>query len=264
MKSYTGILILIVLGSCHLRAEIPAGWNTNYAETISAAASAQQPALIYFTASWCGPCKLMSRITLTDPAIAQTIADLPHAAVDIDEHPDIASKHHVNAVPTFVLLSTAENETKRTTGFQATGDFLQWLTNSIAETKAAMVRQALAKKNLAEVDQLLAATETNSIQLAAMKLFALGDERETAVVQAAADRLKAIAMRHPAALLDGLNDPRLATRIQVANALQSKIGDEFDVDPWSDAASRQKSIIVWREKLTNVENSVPNRKSAKN
>jgi len=65
-------------------------------------------------------------------------------------------------------------------------------------------------------------------------------------------------------LLDGLNDPRLATRIQVANALHFKIGDGFDVDPWSDVANRQKGVLVWREKLTNGKDSVPSRKSAKN
>jgi hypothetical protein len=36
--------------------------------------------------------------------------------------------------------------------------------------------------------------------------------------------------------------PAPATRIQAANALHYKIGDAFDVDPWSDAATREKRI----------------------
>ena len=147
------------------------------------------------------------------------------------------------------MVSTAEDEVERTTGFQAPGDFLQWLTNSISEAKAAMVRQALSKKNLADVDQLLASTEMNSFQQAVEKLYDLCDERDPAIVQAAADRLKTLASRDPAALLDGLKDPRLATRIQVANALHFKIGDAFDVDPWSDTAIREKKILVWRSEL---------------
>ena len=70
MKPSIAILILIVAGSLALRAEIPVGWSTNYVASLSAAASEQQPTLAFFTASWCGPCKLMSRITLTDPVIA--------------------------------------------------------------------------------------------------------------------------------------------------------------------------------------------------
>jgi thioredoxin 1 len=255
MKLLPVILFLIAAGSFAVRAEIPAGWSTNYAATISAAESAQQPALVYFTASWCGPCKLMSRITLADPALSETVSDIEHVAVDIDEHPDLASKHGIGAVPTFIMLSTADDEVERTTGFQAVGDFLPWLTNSVSEAKAAIVRQALARKSLADVDQLLASTEANSIHLAAVKLFGLCDERDNAVVQAAADRLKTIANRDPAALLDGLNDPRLATRIQIANALHYNIGDGFDVDPWSDAATREKRILAWREQLKRTPDS---------
>ncbi len=233
-----------------MRAEIPAGWSTNFAGVVTTAASAQQPVLVFFTASWCGPCKLMSRITLTDPVIAAALSNVDHVAVDIDEHPDLATKHHVTAVPTFIMLSTVDAEMDRTTGFQSTGDFMQWLTNSISGAKEAVAQQAFAKKELAAVDQLLDSMETNSLHLAAMKLFDLCDFRAPAIIQAAADRLKTIANRDPAVLLDGLTDPRLATRIQIANTLRIKIGDEFDIDPWSDVVSRQKKILPWREALT--------------
>ena len=178
------------------------------------------------------------------------ISNVDHVAVDIDEHPDLATKHHVSAVPTFIMLSTADDEMDRTTGFQPTGDFLQWLTNGFAGAKEAVAQQAFAKKELAAVDQLLDSMQTNSLHLAAMKLFDLCNIRDAVIVQAAADRLKTIANRDPSVLLDGLNDPRLATRIQIANTLHAKIGDEFDVDPWSDAVSRQKRILSWREELT--------------
>ena len=248
MKTFLTILLALA-GTLAARAELPAGWGTNYAAAISAAATAQRPVLVYFIASWCGPCKLMSRLTLTDPEVVQTLSTVECVALDIDEHPDLAAKYGVSAVPTLVMLSTAEAEVKRATGFQALADFMPWLTNSISEAKAAVVHQSLSKKNLAEVDQLLAATDPNSIHQAAVKLFDLCDERDPAVVKAAADQLKTIASRDPAALLDGLNDPRLATRIQVANALHSKLGAGFDIDPWSDAATRGKKIPVWREKL---------------
>ena len=97
---------------------------------------------------------------------------------------------------------------------------------------------------------MLDSMQTNSLHLAAMKLFDLCNIRDAVIVQAAADRLKTIANRDPSVLLDGLNDPSLATRIQIANTLHAKIGDEFDVDPWSDAVSRQKRILSWREELT--------------
>ena len=191
----------------------------------------------------------MSRTTLNAPVILQAISEVNHAAVDIDEHPDLAAKYNVAAVPTFVMLATAYDESDRTTGFKTADDFLPWLTNGVSAARLALAQHVVARKSLAEIDRLLAATNVDAARQAVAKLFPLCDDREPAIAQTAVDRLKTIATRDPAGLLDGLNDPRLITRIQVANALRSRIGDEFDIDPWADAAARQKSILVWREKL---------------
>jgi hypothetical protein len=49
--------------------------------------------------------------------------------------------------------------------------------------------------------------------------------------------------------LDGLIDPRLPTRIQVANVLRARLGDSFDVDPWSELVVRAVAIQKWRTRL---------------
>ncbi len=255
MKLLSTILFIFVLGAWSARADLPADWSTNYDTTLAAAATNQEPALVYFTASWCGPCKLMTRITLTDPVVTQTLSNIEHVAVDIDEHTDLASAHGISAVPTFVMLSDGGDEVNRATGFQPGGDFLEWLTNGISEAKEATKRQSLSKQSLAEVDQLLVATGTNSIRLAAAKLFDLCALHDNGIVQAAAARLKILATGNPAALLDGLNDPRLAVRIQAANTLRLAIGDSFDVDPWGDTAVREKAINIWREKFSGASDS---------
>ena len=153
------------------------------------------------------------------------------------------------------MLSAGGDEVDRTTGFQAVGDFLEWLTNGMSEAKEAAIRQALSKQALAEVDQLLKATGTNSTHLVALKLFDLCVVRDSDIVQAAAARLKVLATRDPAALLDGLNNPRLAVRIQAANTLRLAVGDTFDVDPWGDNAVREKAINIWREKFAGASGS---------
>jgi thioredoxin 1 len=249
MKSLSAIFFVFVSGALVARAELPADWSTNYDATLAAAAANQEPALVYFTASWCGPCKLMTRLTLTDPAVAQMLSNIEHIAVDIDEHHDLASTLGISAVPTFVMLSAGGDEVDRATGFQDVGDFLQWLTNGMSEAKEATVRRALSEQALADADQLLKATGTNSTHLVALKLFDLCVVRDSDIVQAAVARLRILAARDPAALLDGLNNPRLAVRIQAANTLRLAIGDSFDVDPWGDTAAREKTIETWRERL---------------
>ena len=252
MKSLFLLFLLTFAVALAARAELPAGWGTNYPVAISAAAAAPRPALVYFTAAWCGPCKLMARLTLADPEIVQTLAAVECVALDIDAHPDLAARHGVTAVPTLVMLSTAETEVERATGFQSPADFLPWLTNAISRAQAALLHQALTRKTLAEVDQLLGSAATNSLSSAAVKLFDLCDERDSAVASSAADRLKTIAGHAPAVLLDGLGDARLAVRIRVANALRDQLGEAFDVDPWSDPAAREKHIAAWREALAKM------------
>jgi len=248
MKYFIRILFLLVWLAPAARAEIPAGWSTN-TNSISSNAGSKQPVLVFFTASWCQPCKLMARLTLTNNFVKQVVTNLTHIAVDIDDHPDLAQRYGIDGVPTFVLLSDNGTEVRRTSGFQPASDFLHWLTNGVTESQAAIVYRAECQKKLAAVDQLIASTGTDSFPQAATLLFDLCAERDEAISRAAAERLKTVAAHDPAALSDGLADARLATRIQVANALHDRLGGTFDFDPWTDLTVRSKSAQQWRAKL---------------
>jgi len=250
MKTFPAILLLVVGLARVAGAEVPAGWSTNYAATLSQAAAEHKPALVFFTASWCGPCQMMVRSTLPEPAVQQALSNFTRVAIDIDEQHDLASQHGIEAVPTFLLLTSAGDEVLRNTGFQAADDFVPWLTNGLSSAREAALHQALVRTNLAEVDQLLASTNADATQQCARKLFDLCAERDEATVRSAAERLTALASRQPAALLDGLGDPRLAARIQVANALRVRLGEEFNVDPWAEPAARAEAVKKWRTQLS--------------
>jgi thioredoxin 1 len=248
MKHLHLILILLIVNAGVARAELPAGWSTNLTAALTDAGSNQQPLLVWFTASWCGPCQL-GRTTLTNEAVVQVLSTISHVALDLDEHRDLAERHNVEAVPTFALLSTGGDEVERTTGYQPPDEFLQWLTNSISEAKETAARQSRCQEQLAAADQLLSGTNAGSARQAAVELFGLCAERNRAISQAAVARLRVLAVREPALLLDGLKDPRLAVRIQVANMLRDRLGDGFDVDPWNNAASSGPAIEKWRGML---------------
>jgi thioredoxin-like negative regulator of GroEL len=252
MKVLTVILLLMLVGSQAVFADIPVDWSTNYNDVLSSGGTNHAPALLYFTASWCGPCKLMSRTTLTDPAVIQALSNVDHVALDIDEHSDLASQFGVTAVPTLIMLY-AGHEVDSATGYRPVGEFLGWLTNGVNEAQATAARLTRARTELADVDQLLGSTETNSTRLAATKLFDLCAQPESDVASSAVVRLRRLAVRDPVAVLDGVNDSRLAVRIQAANVLREAIGDSFDVDPWYDAAARLKIADVWRAKLSLVD-----------
>lgn len=56
--------------------------------------------LIKFGAEWCGPCKKV------EPVLQQFIeANLCKVTIyDVDEHPEMAEKYHIQSIPAFVWL----------------------------------------------------------------------------------------------------------------------------------------------------------------
>ncbi|XP_010539941.1 PREDICTED: thioredoxin H2-like isoform X1 [Tarenaya hassleriana] len=57
--------------------------------------------VIDFTASWCGPCKMMAPVF---QGLAEKFTDVEFVKIDVDEVPDVAREFGVQAMPTFVLV----------------------------------------------------------------------------------------------------------------------------------------------------------------
>jgi thiol-disulfide isomerase/thioredoxin len=247
MKRITTILFAAI-ASMHCALASPPGWSTNYNAALSQATGRGQPLLVYFTASWCGPCKLMARTTFNNEAVTQALNGLPHVVVDIDENRTLAETHGIEAVPTFEILTPEGDEVVRTTGYREAGEFLQWLTNSVVEVKRAAEDRKRMEEQLTATDSLMTSTDAGSLTKAAGQLFDLYAESEGDIRSKAAKRIVALSARKPVLVLEGLNHPRLIVRIHAANVLRARF-DQFDIDPWSDAATRSDAVTRWRARL---------------
>ena len=71
----------------------------------------QGKVVIQFSATWCGPCKVLSKTIESN----EDQLSLPFYRIDLDESADLAKSLKVMAVPTLILFDKGE-EVKRTSG----------------------------------------------------------------------------------------------------------------------------------------------------
>ena len=64
--------------------------------------SGSVPVLVDFYANWCGPCQMMAPIV--EQVNTQMQQRLRVVKIDTDKYPQLASQHHINALPTLVLF----------------------------------------------------------------------------------------------------------------------------------------------------------------
>ena len=93
-------------------------------DSIDELLSQHQYSLLYFTASWCGPCKSMSPIV---EAVSGMMSDRFNTIkVDIDNLASIASDYGIRSVPTLMLVKNDEIIDQRVGGLPPQ-QLMQWL-----------------------------------------------------------------------------------------------------------------------------------------
>jgi thioredoxin len=66
----------------------------------------EQPVLVDFYATWCGPCQMMAGIL--EQVNGQLKGQVKIVKIDTDRYPDLASQHQVYALPTLMLFKAGE------------------------------------------------------------------------------------------------------------------------------------------------------------
>lgn len=74
-------------------------WSTDLVATLAKAKAAQQPTLVFFTASWCVPCKQLKANVCSTKEFAAAFAGYAFAMVDIDQDKAKAKAWQVGPIP---------------------------------------------------------------------------------------------------------------------------------------------------------------------
>jgi thioredoxin 1 len=78
---------------------------------------------LYFTAAWCGPCKVLK------PKIEALSSELPITILDVDANQTTAAQYSIRNIPTIIMIDEKGNVLNRLIGNQITVDALKELYN---------------------------------------------------------------------------------------------------------------------------------------
>ncbi|MEK6237835.1 MAG: thioredoxin family protein [Planctomycetales bacterium] len=106
----------------------------DYAAGMEQAVLQRKPVLLFFTATWCGPCKQFSGDSFTHPDVQELMGQFVCVLVDGDADLDAMNRHGVRSYPTIILLSPASQELDRFSGYRSRDEFQGMLAKALAES----------------------------------------------------------------------------------------------------------------------------------
>lgn len=66
----------------------------------------EQPVLLDFGATWCGPCKALEPVV--EKLANATVGQLKVGTIDIDESPEVAKRYGIRGAPTIVVFKNGK------------------------------------------------------------------------------------------------------------------------------------------------------------
>lgn len=150
----TAVAGLLALTTAAQAAKIP--WRTSVQDALAEAAKGDKLVMVDFSDEDCVWCDRMDNETLADADVVTACERVIPVKVFVEETPDLAKKHDIEGVPTFVFLEASGDEAGRIVGFLPPPLFVQRL-GEVVEEQAHVVE--LRKRVAAEPEDVDAKAE---------------------------------------------------------------------------------------------------------
>jgi thioredoxin 1 len=214
--------------------------HTSLRAATDAAAMDQSLVLIVFSASWCGPCKLLKSKTLSTREFAAGAGALHMVDLDVDAETTAARDYQVQAVPTLVLTTSDSKIIARREGFVETAELLVWLRDGRQRAKEGKWEGTAPGHKLDPFTAKAAADQLDPNDF--LKLAELLGEPDPADRAAAAKILAAAGEPGMVQLIQALTNSYLAVRIAAFESLHTLAPDYELPDPWQAPAALAPAV----------------------
>ena len=104
-------------------------WRNDLAAAQREAATSNKPVLLYFTASWCGPCRQMRRNVWTEQTVADAMNAYVPVRIDIDQHQALAEKYQAVTIPMMLVLDSDGKVTRALDHAVSADEMITWLSD---------------------------------------------------------------------------------------------------------------------------------------
>lgn len=212
----------------------------------SAAAAAEHSlVLLVFSATWCGPCKMLKSQTLDSPEFLDRAGALHIVDVDVDADQEAARAFNVSSIPALFLLTGDGKIVSHQVGFTPALDLIGWIEKARVQVKAGEWEGTAPGARFDEFVKKAGGDglSTNDLQrLIAM----LGDsepgDRATGAQLILAQREQAVPV-----LISAIGDSYLGTRISASDLLQQLAPGAPISDPWQSSIDLSNSVMVLKK-----------------
>ena len=91
--------------------------------------NSDKPVLVDFWAVWCGPCRALS--PTIDKLADQFVGKVKVGKLNTDEHPDVAVRYGISAIPQVLLFKGGEKPVDKAVGAQPEANLVKMLNRAL-------------------------------------------------------------------------------------------------------------------------------------